>query len=162
MEEDARSDPKFQYLFRSLDLVGQLTSYRLALDGDQGFAKAAITSLYAKLEEDEPLNESDLHFLKHALYRLYESPEALNAICGVSGKRGAAKKGAKGFSVATDVFMLNFSDGLTIEAAQAKVAESRHLSEAAVKKSWLQWKDEVLKAMTQTERLLAARRSKDK
>ncbi len=113
---------------------------RLALAGDQSFAIDEIAYLAHKMLARIPLNEDDHKALVVFLSRIARSPQAVNAICGTTKKRGADQRGRFALSMATKV-RIAIGLGHTAEEAWEIVAERNNLSPSTIKKYWMKWKD---------------------
>lgn len=127
---------------KSLYYYLRLRSYVAAIDGDQSFAGKALWEVQERLLRGEPLDEADQWFLAVVISRVANNKIATNAICGREGKRGAGKRGYKGWGTALDVLRQLRNGAQSVEEAIAMVAERRNLSESMVMKYWGEWKDE--------------------
>lgn len=116
-------------------------AYKEARNGDQGFTLYAISYLSQKLENHEALSDRDNLFLRHVLYMISRSNQALNIVSGASSKRGRSSDGLKGIQIAQDVKIEVTVQRITYEEAWHRVAERRNLSASMVKRHWMRWKD---------------------
>jgi hypothetical protein len=132
---------------KEMDRQARKMWYSGALDGDQGFGRRAIAQVSEKIKNSEKLDEWDSYFLRSILVRLYNNPQAMNVICGVSNKRGKQKDGQHGTAIAASVLVEMRNNKISAEESWERVAEQNHLSASAVKKHWMRWKDTVISSM---------------
>lgn len=109
---------------------------------DQSFMKKTLSLLGERLQHGMPIEEVDVWALRTIIHNVFCSPAAVSAACGAKAKRGGPKNGAKALVAAMEVSK-QIARLNNVEEAWAAAAATLNMSEGAVKRAWIEWKDEL-------------------